>query len=153
MISMSEEVTTKVYPHQIAFNCLPHIDVFQENGYTKEEMKMVNETRKILEDDSIMVSATTVRVPVFLRALRGCLDRDGKKNLSRRGQGPSEPGARGQSNGRSGQKPISLGHKRRWRRRHLRRPHPRRYFLPQRTCHVGGFRTISEKARPSTRCK
>ena len=55
----------KVYPHQIAFNCLPHIDVFQENGYTKEEMKMVNETRKMLEDDSIMVSATTVRVPVF----------------------------------------------------------------------------------------
>jgi len=55
----------KVYPHRIAFNVLPHIDVFQENGYTKEEMKMVNETRKILEDDSILVSATTVRVPVF----------------------------------------------------------------------------------------
>ena len=55
----------KVYPHQIAFNCLPHIDVFQDNGYTKEEMKMVNETRKILEDDSIRISATTVRVPVF----------------------------------------------------------------------------------------
>ncbi len=53
------------YPYQIAFNCLPHIDVFTENGYTKEEMKMVNETRKILEDDSIKVSATTVRVPVF----------------------------------------------------------------------------------------
>ncbi len=56
---------TRVYPHRIAFNCLPHIDVFLENGYTKEEMKMVNETRKILEDDSIMVTATTVRVPVF----------------------------------------------------------------------------------------
>jgi len=55
----------KAYPHQIAFNCLPHIDVFTDNGYTKEEMKMVNETRKILEDDSIMVSATAVRVPVF----------------------------------------------------------------------------------------
>ncbi|MCB2156721.1 aspartate-semialdehyde dehydrogenase [bacterium] len=55
----------KVYPHQIAFNCLPHIDVFQENGYTKEEMKMVNETRKILEAPEIMVSATCVRVPVF----------------------------------------------------------------------------------------
>ena len=55
----------KVYPHQIAFNCLPHIDVFQENGYTKEEMKMVNETRKILEDSNIGVTATTVRVPVF----------------------------------------------------------------------------------------
>jgi len=54
-----------VYPHQIAFNCLPHIDIFLENGYTKEEMKMVNETRKIMEDDTIRVTATTVRVPVF----------------------------------------------------------------------------------------
>ena len=54
-----------VYPHRIAFNCLPHIDSFLENGYTKEEMKMVNETRKILEDDTIGVTATTVRVPVF----------------------------------------------------------------------------------------
>jgi aspartate-semialdehyde dehydrogenase len=55
----------KVYPHQIAFNCLPHIDVFLDNGYTLEEMKLVNETRKIMGDDSIMVTATTVRVPVF----------------------------------------------------------------------------------------
>jgi len=54
-----------VYPHPIAFNCLPHIDVFLENGYTKEEMKMLHETRKILEDDTIGVTATTVRVPVF----------------------------------------------------------------------------------------
>lgn len=54
-----------VYPHRIAFNCLPHIDVFLDNGYTKEEMKMVNETRKILEDDNIGITATTVRVPVF----------------------------------------------------------------------------------------
>ena len=55
----------RVYPHRIAFNCLPHIDIFLDNGYTKEEMKMVNETRKIMEDDSIAVTATTVRVPVF----------------------------------------------------------------------------------------
>ena len=52
------------YPHPIAFNCLPHIDVFEENGYTKEEMKMVNETKKILDDYDIKVTATTVRVPV-----------------------------------------------------------------------------------------
>ena len=58
-------MTASVYPHQIAFNCLPHIDTFLENGYTKEEMKMVNETRKIFEDDSIGITATTVRVPVF----------------------------------------------------------------------------------------
>lgn len=55
----------KAYPHPIAGNCLPHIDSFLENGYTKEEMKMVNETKKILGDDSIKVTATTVRVPVF----------------------------------------------------------------------------------------
>ncbi len=61
----NREVTHSVYPHQIAFNCLPHIDVFQDNGYTKEEMKMVNETVKIMEDASIKVTATTVRVPVF----------------------------------------------------------------------------------------
>ena len=59
------ECENKIYPHRIAFNCLPHIDVFLENGYTKEEMKMVNETRKIFEDDTIGVTATTVRVPVF----------------------------------------------------------------------------------------
>ena len=52
------------YPHPIAFNCLPHIDVFEENGYTKEEMKMVNETKKILNDYNIKITATTVRVPV-----------------------------------------------------------------------------------------
>lgn len=55
----------KKFPHQIAGNCLPHIDVFLPNGYTKEEMKMVNETRKILGDQSIKITATTVRVPVF----------------------------------------------------------------------------------------
>lgn len=55
----------KVYPHPIDMNALPHIDVFLENGYTKEEMKMVNETRKILGDDSIGITATTVRVPTI----------------------------------------------------------------------------------------
>lgn len=53
------------YPHAIDLNVLPHIDVFQENGYTKEEMKMILETQKIMSDDSIKVSATTVRVPVM----------------------------------------------------------------------------------------
>jgi len=52
------------YPHQIFENCLPHCDVFYENGYTKEEMKLVNETRKILSDDSLQITATAVRVPV-----------------------------------------------------------------------------------------
>ncbi len=60
----SGTVVTPVYPHPIDRNILPHIDVFQENGYTKEEMKMVNETRKILENQGIGVTATTVRVPI-----------------------------------------------------------------------------------------
>jgi aspartate-semialdehyde dehydrogenase len=60
-----QEVKTEVYPKRIAFNVLPHIDVFMDNGYTKEEMKMVWETRKIMEDETIMVNATAVRVPVF----------------------------------------------------------------------------------------
>ncbi|MCL2493328.1 MAG: aspartate-semialdehyde dehydrogenase, partial [Clostridiales bacterium] len=55
----------QAYPHPIAGNCLPHIDVFMDNGYTKEEMKMIDETHKILGDDGIAVTATTVRVPVF----------------------------------------------------------------------------------------
>lgn len=55
----------KTYPYQIAFNILPHIDVFLENDYTKEEMKMVNETVKILDDPTVRVTATCVRVPVF----------------------------------------------------------------------------------------
>jgi aspartate-semialdehyde dehydrogenase len=60
-----QPITSNVYPHQIAFNCIPHIDSFTNNGYTKEEMKMVEETRKILGDESIRISPTTVRVPVF----------------------------------------------------------------------------------------
>ena len=59
------EPKINVYPYRIAFNVFPHIDVFLENGYTKEEMKMVLETKKIMGDDSIRVSATTARVPVF----------------------------------------------------------------------------------------
>ncbi len=55
----------KVYPHPIDLNVLPHIDVFLDNGYTKEEMKMVNETKKIMSDDSIRVTATTVRIPTI----------------------------------------------------------------------------------------
>ena len=60
-----QSVETEVYPKQIAFNVLPQIDVFMDNGYTKEEMKMVWETRKIFEDDDILVNPTAVRVPVF----------------------------------------------------------------------------------------
>jgi aspartate-semialdehyde dehydrogenase len=61
-----QSVVPHVYPHQIAFNVLPQIDVFLDNAYTKEEWKMVEETRKIMHDADILVSATCVRVPVFI---------------------------------------------------------------------------------------
>ena len=60
-----KELVKERFPHQIAFNCIPHIDAFVEGGYTKEEMKMVNETRKSLGDPSLRIPATAVRVPVF----------------------------------------------------------------------------------------
>ena len=60
-----QEIECKVYPKQIAFNVIPHIDTFQDNGYTREEMKMVWETQKIFDDPSLMVNPTCVRVPVF----------------------------------------------------------------------------------------
>lgn len=62
----SQETEARVFPHQIAFNCIPHIDVFLENGMTKEEMKMINETRKILNLPDLKITATAVRVPVFI---------------------------------------------------------------------------------------
>ncbi len=58
-------VSASVYPKQIAFNALPHIDAFEDNGYTREEMKLVWETKKIMEDESILVNPTCVRIPVF----------------------------------------------------------------------------------------
>jgi len=64
-LMQGNEVRKEVYPHQIAFNCFPHIGAFLENGYTEEEMKMVYETQKIFNDPGIAVCATTVRVPVY----------------------------------------------------------------------------------------
>ncbi len=61
----SGDMKPSVFPHHIAFNIIPHIDTFLENGYTKEEMKLHHETRKIFGDNEIAVTATTVRVPVF----------------------------------------------------------------------------------------
>jgi len=61
-----KKITGEVFPHPIAFNCIPHIDVFEDNGFTREEMKIIRETKKILGDSSIKVTATAVRVPVFV---------------------------------------------------------------------------------------
>ncbi len=64
-LSEGKAVSPEVFPYQIAFNLIPHIDVFSDMDYTKEEWKMVNETKKIMHDDSMEITATTVRVPVF----------------------------------------------------------------------------------------
>ena len=76
-----DDVHPTVYPHQIAFNCLPHIDDFLPSGSTKEEMKMVNETKKILGDPSMGISATTIRVPVFVSHAES-INVETKKKLS-----------------------------------------------------------------------
>jgi len=68
----AKKVETDVYPKQIAFNALPQIDVFMDNGYTKEEMKMVWETKKIMGDESIVVNPTAVRIPVFFGHSEAC---------------------------------------------------------------------------------
>jgi len=80
LLSFKEPVA-KVYPYQIPYNCLPQIDIYLENGYTKEEMKMVWETKKIFGDESIAVTATTVRVPV-LRAHSESVNIETEKKIS-----------------------------------------------------------------------
>ncbi len=76
-----DEMVADIYPVPIAFNVLPHVDVFQENGYTKEEMKMVNETQKIMSAPDLKVSATCVRVPVF-RAHSEAINIETEKKLT-----------------------------------------------------------------------
>ena len=61
----NQPIAPKAFAHRIAFNLIPHIDIFYDNGYTKEELKMVNETRKMLHDDSLRITCTCVRVPVL----------------------------------------------------------------------------------------
>jgi len=80
-IAKDEEFEIKVYPYQIAYNAIPHIGSFEENGYTTEEMKMLNETRKILGDNHIRVVATTVRIPVY-RAHSEVVHIETKKKIS-----------------------------------------------------------------------
>lgn len=80
-ILKGEEVKISAYPYQIAYNLLPHIGSFNENGYTSEEMKMLDETRKILGDNNIRVAATTVRVPVY-RAHSEVVHIETKKKIS-----------------------------------------------------------------------
>ncbi|MDZ7760414.1 MAG: aspartate-semialdehyde dehydrogenase [Desulfovermiculus sp.] len=99
-----------VYPHQIAFNCLPHIDAFLDNEYTKEEMKMINETTKIMGDESIKVTATTVRVPVFYGHSESVNIETKKKLTSKEARGllSQAPGIRVLDNPRENIYPLPL---------------------------------------------
>ena len=93
--STSSELEPEVFPVQIAFNLIPHIDDFHDNGYTKEEMKLVWETRKILDDDNIRVNPTAVRVPVFYGHSEAVHVETRDKHQRRRGAraaGSSAPG-------------------------------------------------------------
>lgn len=105
-------IKPSVYPQQIAFNVLPHIDEFMDNGYTREEMKMVWETKKILEDENIMVNPTTVRVPVIYGhseavhvELKSPLTASEARNLLSKA-----PGVKIVDNPAKGQYPTALSH-------------------------------------------
>ena len=147
-----KQAEASVYPRQIAFNALPHIDVFMDNGYTKEEMKMVWETRKIMEDDSIRVNPTTVRIPVFYGHSRGGSHRDPGEVERGRGARDSRRGARRGGDGRAGRRRLPDGRDRVGRRgRRVRRSDPRGHLLPARTRPVDRLRQCTQGRRAQQR--
>ena len=94
-------LTTNVYPHQVAFNALPQVDVFLDNGYTKEEWKLVTESRKILHLPDLRISSTAVRIPVFVAHSRGRPRGDDRSDHTRSGSYAVRRGPRGRRPGRS----------------------------------------------------
>ncbi|MFP4034121.1 MAG: aspartate-semialdehyde dehydrogenase [Desulfovermiculus sp.] len=105
-----QDTACEVYPHQIAFNCLPHIDAFLDNEYTREEMKMIDETTKIMGDESIRVTATTVRVPVFFGHSESVNIETKKKLTSKEARGllSQAPGIRVLDNPRENIYPLPI---------------------------------------------
>ncbi len=139
-----KDVEAEVYPKRIAFNVLPHIDVFLENGYTKEEMKMVWETRKIMEDDSILVNPTAVRVPVFYGHSEAVHIETRKKITADRSESLAGKGSRrcGDGQARAGRLPDP--DRGGGQRRDLRRAYPRRYLPSNGPESVGGERQFAQ---------
>ena len=139
------EVRVDVYPKQIAFNVLPHIDVFMDNGYTKEEMKMVWETQKIMEDASIRVNPTTVRVPVFYGHSEAVHIETRSKISAAEARALLEkaPGVVVMDEPSAGGLPDP-GHRLRGTRPGLCRAHPRGSFAPAGTGPLGGERQHSQ---------
>ena len=146
-----QETKNKVYPHRIAFNCLPHIDVFLENGYTKEEMKMVNETKKIMGDDNIQVTATTVRVPVFYGHSEAVNIETERKLTAAGGPADFGAGAGGQGGGQPGQEPVPHAHGCRGPGPHPGGAHPGGLHHRQRPELLGGGRQPAQGRRDQRR--
>ena len=129
-----------VYPHQIAFNVLPQVDVFLGSGYTKEEWKMINETRKIMHEPELPISATCVRVPVFVGHSEA-VHAEFTKPISPEDFDEIVQGrARACRAGRPGGEPLpdALGDRRQGR--HVRRPHPAGRLAPERHRLLAGER-------------
>ena len=143
-----EAITPKYFLHQIAFNLIPHIDKFDDGGYTGEEMKLVHEVRKILETPDLAVSPTTVRVPVFTThsiAVNAETESCGEPGESPRGLRPL---SRHHPVGRSGAEPLSHARDRGRPGRLFRGPHSPGPDLAQRAEFLGGGRPAPQGRRP-----
>ncbi len=127
-----QEIDPQRFPVQIAFNLIPHIDDFQDNGFTKEEMKLIWETRKILGDDSILVNPTAVRVPVFYGHSESvAIETRDKVTVAEARAAGAVAGHRSGGSSRSRWLP-NPGHPRLGHGRGVRRPHPRGLLAPAR---------------------
>ena len=147
-----KQAETEVYPRQIAFNALPHIDVFMDNGYTREEMKIVWETRKIMGDDSIRVNPTAVRIPVFYGHSEAVHIETREKLERRRGARDPRRRARRGGDGRTGRRRVpDGGHRVGGSGCGVRGPYSRGHLLPARTRHVGRFRQRAQGSRAQQR--
>ena len=136
-----QQIDPQRFPVQIAFNVIPHIDDFLDNGYTKEEMKLVWETRKILGDDTIQVNPTAVRVPVFYGHSEAVhIETRDKITAERRAQAAGSGARRGSGRRARRRRLPDAGHPRLRHRSGLRRPHPRGLLASARPQPVGGGR-------------
>ena len=149
--SKGEAIKAEFFQHQIAFNLIPHIDKFVEGGYTGEEIKLVNEIRKILDQPELLISPTTVRVPVFTaHSISVNAETETKIARGRRAQGvrgfSGNPAVR-----RSRAESLSDADPRRGAGRLLRRPNPRGSELPQRAELLGRRRPVAQGRRAQRR--
>ena len=146
-VMAGESAKAHVYPHQIAFNLLPQVDVFLGSGYTKEEWKIINETRKIMHEPELPISATCVRVPVYVGPLRGRARgvHEGDHAGDVHGDRPRRAGHHGA--GRAVREHVPDAVVGRRPRRHLRRAHPPGRLARQQASPSGWSATTCARAR------